>query len=252
MQGDEPNYYDILQVSPDADQGVVAAAYRRLARQYHPDLNRDPSAVVRMKELNVAFEVLGDPAKRAAFDARRLGRAVGQPRNHNGYSGSRAVGAMLCLIVGLAIGIPTGMVLIRNAVGGGADPPASALGSGPVFDPAASSCLKQTPVTLDRIWQTSAANSQSDPARPPETFQIGLRDEYGSPTETLVTRARVLGPDGSAFTSAAKILSGQNWTYALYPADFVGAPPLQTGTYTVVWEIAGGFVACDGFVVVAN
>ncbi len=255
MHADEPNYYDILQVSPDADQGVVAAAYRRLARQYHPDLNRDPSGVVRMKELNVAFEVLGDSAKRTAFDARRLGWAfeqpVGQPRPPYASSGSKAVGVMLCLIVSLAIGIPTAMVLIRNAVGGGQDVPASALASGPMFDPAASSCVNQPPVTLDRIWQTSAANSQSDPARPLETVQMGLRAKYGSPMETLLTSVRVVGPGGSSFT-AAKILSGESWTYELYPTDFTGAPPLHAGTYTVVWEIAGGFVACDGFVVAAH
>jgi DnaJ-like protein len=255
MRADEPNYYHILQVSPDASQAVVAAAYRRLARQYHPDLNSDPSAVVRMKELNVAFEGLGDPTKRAAYDARRLGLAFAQPVNHpqppNGSSGSRAVGVMLCLIVSLAIGIPTAMVLMRDALGGSTDAPASALASAPVFDPAASSCLNQPPVTLDRIWQTSTANSQSDPARPPETVQIGLRDEYASPAETHLTEVNVIEPGGSSFT-VAKVLDGGLWTYALYPTDFIGAPSLHAGAYTVIWEIAEGFVACNGFIVAAH
>jgi hypothetical protein len=255
MHTDESNYYDILQVSPDANQGVVAAAYRRLARQCHPDLNKDPSGAVRMKELNAAFEVLGDPAKRAAYDARRPGWAiakqVGQPRPPNDSSGSRVVGVMLCLIVSLAIGIPTAMVLIRDAVGGNADAPGSALASGPTFDHATSSCVNQPQVTLDGTWQTSAANSQPDPARPLETVQLGLRDEYGSPAETHLTEARVIEPDGSSLT-LAKVLNGGLWTYALYPADFIGAPRLHAGTYTVTWEVAGGFVACNGFVVAAN
>jgi hypothetical protein len=256
MHTAEPNFYHILQVSPDANQGVITAAYRRLARQYHPDMNEESSDAVRMKELNAAFEVLGDPAKRAAYDARRLGWAFAQPagqkRTRDGSSGSRAVGVLLCLIVGFAIGIPTAMVLIRDAVGGSADAPASALASEPVFAPAASSCLNQPPVTLDRIWLTSAPNSQSNPVRPLETVQVGLRPQYGSPAETLLTSTRVVGPDGLAFTTAAKALSGENWTYALYPTDFFGAPPLHAGVYTVIWEIAGGFVACDGFVVEAN
>jgi curved DNA-binding protein CbpA len=222
---------------------------------YHPDLNRDPSGVVRMKELNAAFEVLGDPAKRAVYDARRLGWAFAQPagqlRTPNGYSGSRAVGIMLCLIVSLAIGIPTAMVLIRNAVGGGADAPASALASGPIFDPARSSCVNQPLVALDRTWLTSATNDQSDPTRPLETVQIGLRNKYGSPAETHLTEARVVEPDGSSFT-VAKVLNAGVWTYALYPTDFIGAPALHAGTYTVIWAIAGGFVACDGFVVAAH
>jgi hypothetical protein len=270
MHTDEPNYYDTLQISPDANQGAVAAAYRRLARKYHPDLNRDPSGAVRMKELNAAFEVLGDPGKRAAYDARRLGstrefeitrpnqggppfaQSPRQPRPPRGSSGSRSVGLILCLIVSLAVGIPTAMVVIRGAVGGEAGALVAATSSQPIFDPATSGCVNQPPVTLDRAWQTSAPNAQSYPIRPLETVQIGLRDQNGSPMETLLTSAGVVGPDGSTFTAAAKVLSGQTWTYALYPADFAGAPPLQAGTYTVIWQIAGGFVACDGFVVQVN
>ena len=63
------NYYDILQVSPDAEQEVIQAAYRRLARKYHPDVNSGPGAAKRMREMNEAFEVLGDPRKRAEYDA---------------------------------------------------------------------------------------------------------------------------------------------------------------------------------------
>ena len=68
------DYYEILQVSPDAEQEVVEAAYRRLARKYHPDVNRGPAAADRMRELNEAYEVLGQPARRAEYDA-ALGRA---------------------------------------------------------------------------------------------------------------------------------------------------------------------------------
>jgi hypothetical protein len=63
------DYYDILQVSPNAEQEVIEAAYKRLARKYHPDINRDPTAADRMRELNEAYEVLGDPRRRAQYDA---------------------------------------------------------------------------------------------------------------------------------------------------------------------------------------
>ena len=68
------DYYDTLQVSPDAEQEVVEAAYKRLARKYHPDVNRDPATADRMRELNEAYEMLGDSGRRAEYDA-ALGRA---------------------------------------------------------------------------------------------------------------------------------------------------------------------------------
>lgn len=61
------DYYRILQVDPEADPDVVEAAYKRLARKYHPDLNPEPDANQRMQEINVAYEVLGDPEKRAEY-----------------------------------------------------------------------------------------------------------------------------------------------------------------------------------------
>jgi hypothetical protein len=61
------DYYRILQVDPEADPDVVDAAYKRLARKYHPDLNPEPDANQRMKDINCAYETLGDPEKRAEY-----------------------------------------------------------------------------------------------------------------------------------------------------------------------------------------
>jgi molecular chaperone DnaJ len=60
--------YDLLGVSRDADADAIKKAYRRLARQYHPDVNPDPSAQEKFKEVSRAYEVLSDPQKRAAYD----------------------------------------------------------------------------------------------------------------------------------------------------------------------------------------
>src|SRR5438093_6040214 len=73
----EPDYYEILQVSPRAEPDVIEAAYRRLARKYHPDVNPGLAALQRMSELNQALDVLNDPRKRAEYDRRRL-RALAQ------------------------------------------------------------------------------------------------------------------------------------------------------------------------------
>lgn len=65
-----PNYYSILGVSPDADIEEIRHAYRQLARRYHPDLNpRSPTAELRMRTINKAYEVLSEPHKRAQYDA---------------------------------------------------------------------------------------------------------------------------------------------------------------------------------------
>ncbi len=66
--------YKILQVDPEAEPEVIQAAYRRLARKYHPDV-ADPSAAAqaaaRMAEINEAWAVLGDTQRRTAYDADR-------------------------------------------------------------------------------------------------------------------------------------------------------------------------------------
>lgn len=62
------DYYKILGVERGADGKAVGAAFRRLARQYHPDVNKDPKAADRFKEINEAFQVLSDPEKRTRYD----------------------------------------------------------------------------------------------------------------------------------------------------------------------------------------
>ncbi len=66
----DPDYYEILGVSKDADATKIKTAYRDLALQFHPDRNQgDDEAAARMKALNEAYAVLSDPAKRNDYDA---------------------------------------------------------------------------------------------------------------------------------------------------------------------------------------
>ncbi len=62
------DYYDILGVPRQASADDIRKAYRRLARKYHPDVNKAAGAEARFKEIAEAYEVLGDPAKRKRYD----------------------------------------------------------------------------------------------------------------------------------------------------------------------------------------
>ncbi|HSH03216.1 MAG TPA: molecular chaperone DnaJ [Anaerolineae bacterium] len=81
MATDKKDYYEVLGVSRDVDKSALKKAYRRLARQYHPDVNKDPGADERFKEISEAYEVLSDEEKRAVYD--RYGHSGFQ----NGFGG---------------------------------------------------------------------------------------------------------------------------------------------------------------------
>ncbi|MDO8715854.1 MAG: DnaJ domain-containing protein [Dehalococcoidales bacterium] len=62
------DYYNILGLAGDVDQKSIKEAYRKLAFQYHPDMNKDPAATEKMKDINEAYAVLSDVAKRKEYD----------------------------------------------------------------------------------------------------------------------------------------------------------------------------------------
>jgi DnaJ-class molecular chaperone len=82
-----PDCYKILGVPNDATPDEIRAAYRRLARLYHPDLNSGPEAEARMQEINKAYDTLSNPARRRQHDvtvvAERHASADGRRRRRN-------------------------------------------------------------------------------------------------------------------------------------------------------------------------
>lgn len=69
------DYYKILGVDKDADQAAIKRAYRRLALKYHPDVHKTQHGPARFLQIQEAYAVLSDPARRRRYDRTRLGRA---------------------------------------------------------------------------------------------------------------------------------------------------------------------------------
>lgn len=104
------DHYDVLQVADNADQEVIASAYRSLAGRYHPDVSNDSRAAARMKEIIDAYAILSNPAARAEYDRERAlsqqTRSPTMPPYRRWDPGpwprvARAAGATRALVLGL-------------------------------------------------------------------------------------------------------------------------------------------------------
>jgi|GEM_PF-3291111 len=106
--------YRVLGVSPEAGEEAIQAAYRRLARAFHPDVNHTPEAGARMREINAAYALLRDRTRRAAFTTARPAPSAAPPvPPPPAPAGSTAAGSYRCVTArwwGWTAGpVPTGV-----------------------------------------------------------------------------------------------------------------------------------------------
>ncbi|MBU0672257.1 MAG: molecular chaperone DnaJ [Candidatus Margulisbacteria bacterium] len=85
MPKSKRDYYEILGVNKNSSADEIKRAYRKLARQYHPDVNKEPGAEDKFKELNEAYQVISDPNKRSQYDY--YGTAGGPAGGGAGFEG---------------------------------------------------------------------------------------------------------------------------------------------------------------------
>ena len=89
----QKDYYNTLGVEKDASQDAIKSAYRKLAKQYHPDLHPgDTAAAEKFKEINEAYSIVGDPEKRQKYDNGEMDMSAGGFNPFSGGSGYTASG----------------------------------------------------------------------------------------------------------------------------------------------------------------
>lgn len=96
------DYYEVLGVSKTASDEEIKRAFRKLAKQYHPDINKEPGAEEKFKEIGEAYAVLSDPQKRSQYD--QFGHAAFDGNGAGGFGGFNASDIDLSEILRAAFG----------------------------------------------------------------------------------------------------------------------------------------------------
>ncbi|NPV57878.1 MAG: molecular chaperone DnaJ [Anaerolineae bacterium] len=200
------DYYEILGVPRSATPDELKNAFRNLARQYHPDVNKSSDAEERFKEINEAYAVLSDPEKRAAYD--RYG--------HAGLNGMGGVPDFTTidfsdLFEGL-FGFGGGTRRSRNAPRRGADLSQTISLE---FNEAVFGIEKEIEITRDEVCSTCRGSGAEPGTSPSRCSSCNGRGEVRQVRQTFlgsmvqVTTCPTCGGKGEVITSPCKTCKGR-------------------------------------------
>ncbi|WP_416210017.1 molecular chaperone DnaJ [Anaerolinea sp.] len=174
------DYYEVLGVPRTATPEEIKSAFRNLARQYHPDVNKSPDAEEKFKEINEAYAVLSDAEKRAAYD--RYGHA-----GLNGMGGMPDFSTIdLSDIFEELFGFGMGMGsrrASRNAPRRGADLNTTLTLT---FEEAVFGCEKEVEFTRDEICSSCRGSGAEPGTRPQRCVTCGGRGEVRQVRQTIL------------------------------------------------------------------
>lgn len=201
------DYYEILGVNRNASPDDLKAAFRTLARQYHPDVNKSPDAEERFKEINEAYAVLSEPEKRAAYD--RYG--------HAGLNGVGGVPDFTTIdfadILGEMFGFSTGTSRrARNAPRRGLDLSQTLVLT---FEEAIFGVDKEIEITRDEVCSTCRGSGAEPGTQPVKCSTCDGRGEVRQVRQTIlgsmvqVTTCPTCGGKGEAIATPCHTCRGR-------------------------------------------
>jgi DnaJ domain len=194
----DPDYYELLEIPVNAKPKEIIATYRRLARQFHPDVVSDPAAIEYMRTLNRAVEVLGDPEKRKEYDRQRLQALAREALA--GESGARGSATRPPTPPRPSTGVPLSRAMVhRNtAVGRPIVTPAKPTPIKPPIFPALVSTAFALGALLGIAILTLFVSGDSpEPAAQTESTINSQPSHAASPSATPAVAAAVESPDPS-------------------------------------------------------
>jgi len=180
------DYYEVLGVSRSATDEEIKRAYRKLARQYHPDVNRDDNAEEKFKEVNEAYEVLSDPEQRARYD--RFGHVDGNMGGDpfGGFGGSPFTDLFESFFGAAANGSRR-----RTAPARGADLEVTLRIS---FEEAVFGAEKEVEITRMETCEACHGTRQRDGQEPPRCPTCGGTGEVRRVQQTILGQFMTSGP----------------------------------------------------------